>query len=358
LNVDFSLGHILSIQLGLLYLLATAILLISYRSNKYVNIYLIVMLIAVSVKMLYTGTMSDGSDIFMKKSFLVVRLSMLLGVASTYLYVKALVNDEKYVSPQVLYHAVIPVFWSVLFILQSHYVFIPEAFWLAIRKFFMASYVSFYLVISIVYLKQFYKNNIQDDIKATHFNSVKNWVSVFFIFAVLVTLRSLFHFCFNYENRSGLLSEASFYIALGLLFLIILKIFTTPEILFGYGKIKKTISSKTEGNHRIVFLNNQYFIHNKPIHDYFEGKILECIMILLNNNNEFVNLINLDDVFRSEERISVAAVKKRREHCIKEIKYILSFRLDVPVDSIFIESRDEIDKRIKLIKINPELLSI
>jgi hypothetical protein len=189
---------------------------------------------------------------------------------------------------------------------------------------------------------------------------MKSWVFAFCFFLLLINLRALLLFCFGIENNGGIFSLISLLFSFVFIFLINLKIFTTPEILFGYAKLKKSISQETEeeeaSENRILLINNQFYLRSKPIHDYFQGKTLECLIFLLNNHGDFVNLNVLDDLFVSEYKASLETVKKRREQSIKEIKFLLSFRLEVPLDAVFIESRDEIDKRIKLIKINSELL--
>jgi hypothetical protein len=56
--------------------------------------------------------------------------------------------------------------------------------------------------------------------------------------------------------------------------------------------------------------------------------------------------------------VSLPTLKKRRDICLKDINYQLSVLLAVPSETIFIESKEEQDKRIKKIKINPELIKI
>lgn len=357
-------GHILALLVGFFDVIIVIILLLSYRTNKHVNVYLIIILISVATKMLHTGFTTDESDIFAQQGFLWVRPIMLLGIAATYLYIKSLVKDEKRLKPQALYHSIVPVLWSLQFFVPSLHDSIPEDIWLSVRKLFITSYVFFYIALTLVFLKDYFKKDNPKQANAKHFKSIKNWVGIFFIFSVLIMLRALAHFCFNFENNGGLLSEASFMIKIGLLFFVLLKIVTSPELLFGYPKIHKSLSLDSESDSEmdtenvILKINNEYYLKDKPIEDYFEGKTLECITLLLNNHGDFVNLNSLDDLFISEYKASFATVKKRREQSIKEMKFLLSFRLDVPFDDVFIESRDDIDKRIKLIKINPELLKV
>ena len=116
------------------------------------------------------------------------------------------------------------------------------------------------------------------------------------------------------------------------------------------------ILNKVYPNHEIVKINHLHYIRDKQINEYFEGKNLECLLILLENQNTFININSLDEIFISEFKTSVVTLKKRREQSLKAIKFALSYRLNIPEESIFIQSNDEIDKRIKLIKLNPEVL--
>jgi len=274
------------------------------------------------------------------------------------------VNDEKRVRPQALYHTIIPIVWSSLFFVPSIHDSITEDTWFSIRKLFIVSYIFFYIALTLIFLKDYYNKNNHNHANVTHFNSIKNWVGIFVVFVVTLMLRASIHFCFPIEENAGFLTEASFTIAMGLFFLVLLKILITPEIIFGNTKLKKSLShysdkdSEIYAENVILKMNNEFYLKDKPIKDYFEGKNLDCLLLILDCGSEFVNLNILDDIFVSENKASLRTVKKRREQSIKEIKLLLSFRLDTNVDSIFIESRDEIDKRIKLIKINPELLSI
>ena len=354
------LEHILPMFLGLLQLILLVILALSYTSNKFVNGYLIIFVMISTLTSL--GFVGNQVDFFTNDEFSWMRLAMVISVPVVYLYIRALVKDEKRISLKVFLHFLYPILWFCLLTVQSIYTFIPSEFWYFLRKINILAYVTFYIIISIRLIKDFYENRNLNPDSVKHYNYMKNWIFTFFIFMVLIDLRALIHFCFDLENKGGIFAYISLMFKIILVFLIVLRIFTSPEILFGYTKLEKTLSrgseSETEINYRIVFTKNQYYIKNKPIQDYFDGKTLECLMIILGSKDEFLPINSLDDLFVSEFKASSATVKKRREHSVKEIKLVLSTRLQFPMESVLIESPDDIDKRIKRIKLNPEILKL
>ena len=354
------LEHILTMFLGVLQLILLVILALSYTSNKFVNVYLIFFVLMSALRSLGFG--GDQVDLFTNDEFSWMRLAMVISIPAVYLYIRALLKDEKRISIKVLLHFLYPILWFGLLTLQSIYAFIPADFWYFLRKINIIAYATFYLIISIRLIKDFYENRNLNPDSVKHYNYMKNWIFIFFTLIVLIDLRALIHFCFDLENKGGIFADISLLLKIILVFLIVLRIFTSPEILFGYTKLEKTLSrgseSETEINDRIVFTKNQYYIKNKPIQDYFDGKTLECLMIILGSKDEFLPINSLDDLFVSEFKASSTTVKKRREHSIKEIKLVLSTRLQFPIESVLIESPDDIDKRIKRIKLNPEILKL
>ena len=361
-NMNITSQQILPLLVGFLQVVVAAILLLSFRSNKHVNIFLIIIIVLGAGTSLYRGLVGNEFDVFTNDEFSWVRFFMVMTIPATYLYIRMLVNEDKRVNVSVLFHLLYPILWFTLLIMQSVYHFIPADIWYNARKVNVIAYLFLYVGLNIRTIKDFYQKRNQDHYTATYFDSMKNWIFTFFIFILLINLRALIHFCFDLENKGGIFWVISQVLNVVFIFFINLKILTTPEILYGYPKLKHSLSSDIDQievpDSVISVINNQYYLINKPIHDYFEGKTLECLLVILESGIEFININSLDDIFVSEYKASLPTVKKRREQSLKEIKFLLSFRLEVPADDIFIESRDEIDKRIKLIKINPKLLKL
>jgi hypothetical protein len=69
------------------------------------------------------------------------------------------------------------------------------------------------------------------------------------------------------------------------------------------------------------------------------------------------DIIALNEFFEDDSS-SHTAQKKRRETTLKALREKLSFLLQVPIDSVFLESRDLKHKRVKLFVINPAILAL
>lgn len=71
---------------------------------------------------------------------------------------------------------------------------------------------------------------------------------------------------------------------------------------------------------------------------------------------EPIDIIALNELFE-DETTSLAAQKKRRETTLKTLRDKLAFLLHIPQEEIFLESRADNDKRVKLFVINPDILA-
>ena len=64
----------------------------------------------------------------------------------------------------------------------------------------------------------------------------------------------------------------------------------------------------------------------------------------------------MDDVFHAKRIHSFPTIRRKREQSIKEIKLVVAYRLNLPLDVVLIESPAVMDKRIKMIKINRDFV--
>lgn len=351
--------HTLSIIIGALQLLVVVILLLFYRTNKNVNVFLIFIVIYAVIKSFYIRFNTSETEMYFNTNGIGFSLLTFFAVASSYLYLKKIVNNEKMPNRKDLVHFVFPVLWTTLVYLQSFFGLIQEKIWVIVRNVNVSIYVVLYAIASMLVLKDFYRNRNKNAYSTVHYSAIKNWVFIFFICMILINFRALLHFCFDFDSIGGLTSQFSAIMKTIFWLVILFIVLTTPEILFGYEKLRKSISNdpeKISGN-QIMKRGTEYYLNNKSMDSYFKGKSLECLVFLLDNNKQFIQLSELDGLFDSEFHTTLPTIKKRRDLCLKEIQQVLSTRLDVPVDSTIVKSSDDSDKRIKMIKINPELLS-
>ena len=154
--------YTIPILLGFLHIMVAIILLLSYRSNKYVNIFLIILLSIGALKSFFLGLNLDESDIFISNNFNWIRLALIFVVPSSYLYIKTVIENKPEASFKDIIHFIYPIIWSIIVFIQSLYVFVPSNLWHTVRAISISSFILFYLIISSVLLRDFYKIRNQD----------------------------------------------------------------------------------------------------------------------------------------------------------------------------------------------------
>jgi len=233
---------ILSILLGFFGALVTSLLLLSYKSNKHVNVYLIFILIFTTLKSFYIGLIPDHINALIYNKFNWLMPSLLLILPAFYLYFKSLIINEKKSFSNTIFHSLYPVFCSFVYLLQHVYILIPQEIWISIRKLNVVNYTFFYLGLTTLLLHNFYKNQKRDLKVEQHFNSVKTWILFLFITLILTSARALIEFYFDLEPSNGIFSVASSVLKTVFISFILLKVLTTPEILFGFPKLIERVS--------------------------------------------------------------------------------------------------------------------
>jgi len=228
------------ILLSFLGALVTYLLLLSHKSNKHVNVFLIFILVFITLKSLFLGLISDQTVITWLKPF-----SMII-VPSFYLYFKSLINDEQISIGKSIPHFLYPTLFSSLFLFQTFYLVIPEEIWMSIRELNILNYVFFYLIITTHLLHDFYLKRNQDLSKERHFNSLKNWILPLFILFVLISVTRVINVCFFAENNVGAFSSVSVIMRIVLIFTVLLKMITTPEIIFGFPKLLERLAQTSK----------------------------------------------------------------------------------------------------------------
>ena len=135
--------YTIPILLGFLHIMVAIILLLSYRSNKYVNIFLIILLSIGALKSFFLGLNLDESDIFISNNFNWIRLALIFVVPSSYLYIKTVIENKPEASFKDIIHFIYPIIWSIVVLLQSLYVIVPSNLWNTVRLILISSFILF-----------------------------------------------------------------------------------------------------------------------------------------------------------------------------------------------------------------------
>jgi AraC-like DNA-binding protein len=241
----FDLLYILTSLLGFLIITLIAIW---YKSNRIINIYLLVVFLLLSIKFLIHGLIDLKIFTFINHDNISYFPFFSIGIPSLYLYFKNLVNDTKTFNKNELKHFIFPVllgFYTLLldqfYILSFYSSFILYSIFIIFH--------SFYIFLSF----QFLKKNIWQR-KAELFNADQQnnllikWTTFLFIFSCLISLRLFVSLSLGVMNHRYTYGQNYQWISAILLDLIYIKILSSPQILYGYNALYKKIKKHRDSN--------------------------------------------------------------------------------------------------------------
>jgi hypothetical protein len=85
--------------------------------------------------------------------------------------------------------------------------------------------------------------------------------------------------------------------------------------------------------------------------DEFNQAELELLQLLFNNKERGLEISYINDLVNYDNP-TIDTIKKRREILLKDLRYKLSSKFNIPQEGVFIERRMETDKRMKLLFLN------
>lgn len=98
---------------------------------------------------------------------------------------------------------------------------------------------------------------------------------------------------------------------------------------------------KRKNKQKIISVNNSF--------DPMELKLLE---LFYKNENQGIEISFINDIV-NQDNPSIDTLKKRRENLVRELKNKISKECKIPVETVFLEEKSVLDKRIKIMKLNP-----
>ena len=222
-------------------LFVISLMLFSYRSNVFVNIYLVIIFILCSVRNITIGLfeITDYNSILPSKFISPIYLIV---IPSLYLYFKSLLKDYKRIYKKDLIHLVYPVLILVLNLCQTYFPALENQFIENLRFISLIIFVLAYMLLSFnILYNKLWRKKINRSVEKRHFLLIKNWTIFIFSISSFLFLRILYSI--YTEKISDELFRAQNYSFLVIIpwFIIYGKILINPEILYGYPQLKKRV---------------------------------------------------------------------------------------------------------------------
>jgi AraC-like DNA-binding protein len=261
--------------------LCSVIIIGKNKNQEYslVNKYLVVIIAINTVRFLFHGLSNVSPEVELRKFANILDVSIGLVMPCYYLYLQNIVYENRFRVSNLL-HFVVPFLVAITYITTT--ISSPEYVGFLKKLFFFIGLL-FYLIYAALAYVILYKHvwRRKSDINAIQKqnNLIKNWsLFVYFSYLLMFLIRLISGI---FSNEPGNYSNSHLWM-LALVWLgIFVKLITTPEILYGYNFLNKTIDVATKS----VVLSNVWLKESTamPIASEKDKKLEEKIQSLLTN---------------------------------------------------------------------------
>jgi AraC-like DNA-binding protein len=229
--------NLLLIFSGILGFITLLIILFGYKTNKIINIYLVMILLLMSSRFLIIGINGITNNHFLQQMIRNINVFFVFLAPCFYLYFKNLITSQKNFVNKDLFHFLIP----IIFIIEGRFSILEN---LLNISFSLLYLFILYMIVTNILIFFKLKKNIWNkkgslEIVAKQNALIKGWSKYLYIALNLFTLRLLVSLLI--ENREdGFISGLyGIWVTSIIWVFIFIKILTSPEILYGYSFLNK-----------------------------------------------------------------------------------------------------------------------
>ena len=238
---------------GVLGLVTTSIIFIQYKSNRTINLYLILLFSIISMRFILETVFYFYKNLIPNFSYFPF-FSIIIPLF--HLYIKNIIANSKQHKLRELWHLVFPFILSFGNLLNNYYLFLGK-YSVVILNLIFVSYAIIYLLVGLLLLKKnVWNRNSKIQIIDVQNNLLRKWTLFLFMFYVAISIRLLMTLFFDLINSSFSAGKNYLWISGILWSIIFIKILITPEILFGYSALYKKIGDQKKS----LFLLNEIWL--------------------------------------------------------------------------------------------------
>lgn len=226
---------------GFLGLITTTIVFIQHKSNRTINLYLILLFCLISIRFLLETIFYFYKNLIPNFSYFPF---FIIIIPLFHLYIKNIIANTKQYRLKELWHFVFPLVLSFGNLLNNYYYFLGK-YSVVILNIIFVFYAIIYLAIDFLLLKKnVWNRNSKIQIIDVQNNLLRKWTLFLFVLYIAISIRLILTLFFDLLNSSFSAGKNQLWIS-GILWIIIfVKILITPEILFGYNALYKKINEQ------------------------------------------------------------------------------------------------------------------
>lgn len=309
---------------GVLGLVTTSIIFIQYKSNRTINLYLILLFSIISIRFILETVFYFYKNLipnFPYSPFYSIIIPLF------HLYIKNIIANSKQHKLRELWHLVFPFILSFGNLLNNHYLFLGK-YSVVILNLIFISYAIIYLFVGFLLLKKnVWNRNSKIQIIDVQNNLLRKWTLFLFILYIAISMRLLMTLFFDMINSSFSAGKNQLWISGILWSIIFIKILITPEILFGYNALYKKISEQKKS----LFLLSEIWLFSvkKEIKNQQHGLLKDKIYPELTKYLKDIEYLALIENCFRKPKTSATEIAKKLEIPNSHFKFIFKYHSKV-----------------------------
>ncbi|MFZ4105097.1 helix-turn-helix domain-containing protein [Flavobacterium sp.] len=303
--------------------LSTALIVIKNRSkgNTLINNYLIIITGNASIRFLLHWISESYPELNINKLINAIDVSFIMLIPCYYLYFQKIIYEKQFELYN-FFHFIAPFLLGCLFTIN--YFISSKTSSLLLKLFFILAillYVFYAIIGFIILFKHVWRRKTQIKVIQKQNEQIKKWCLFLYSSFVLIFILRLVNGIFS--DKIGNLGNNNLWMPALVWIVIFVKIILSPEILFGYDILNKTINRSSEK----IMLNNVWNIEGNsiPIKSYkdkkLEDKIKSLILVYLHQMEELSFHTN---TFRNPE-LSIDDIAATLKIPNSHVQYIIKF---------------------------------
>ncbi len=310
--------------IGVLGLVTTSIIFIQYKSNRTINLYLILLFSIISMRFLIETVFYFYKNLIPNFSYFPF-FSILIPLF--HLYIKNIIANSKQHKLKELWHLVFPFILSFGNLLNNYYLFLGK-YSVVILNLIFISYAIIYLFVGFLLLKKnVWNRNSKIQIIDVQNNLLRKWTLFLFILYIAISMRLLMTLFFDMINSSFSAGKNQLWISGILWSIIFIKILITPEILFGYNALYKKIGEQKKS----LFLLSEIWLFSvkKEIKNQQHGLLKDKIYPELTKYLKDIEYLALIENCFRKPKTSATEIAKKLEIPNSHFKFIFKYHSKV-----------------------------
>jgi len=328
---------------GIIGMVTMGLMITSYKSNQFFNIFLMLIFVITSIRFLIHGSYELGLQIQLNPRIGYISILYLAVVPLFYLYYKSLVHGEGTFNFNSLKHFIFIValyLINVIPLIRDSFLFY---YGLLTNVFMMTLFIGFYIwkIYNLLSINLWNKTHIE--VNCTHYNLVKKWTIYLFTLNTLSVIGVLTSFYI--ESFLGMPLSGK-YMAIGLLLFwlfIYFKILISPEILYGLPILNKKLlilnNMETDQVSTSIEVNNSWELEPSNQKNRQDLKLHENIKSNIIGYVKRVDELSSEQFVFRNSKISVGEVASKLGVPTSHIVYLFKYHSKMTFSEYRMNSR-------------------